>query len=259
MQDRDGISIRRLASSGDYAAALALQDETWGHGFSDRVPAMMMKVANGMGGLAAGAFDDDGALLGFVFGISGFREGGPAHWSDMCAVAALARDRGIGRRLKLFQREAMLELGIPRVYWTFDPLVARNAWFNLGRLGAEPAEYVDEMYPDSDSPRHRALGTDRFIVRWDLGPDPDSRARPATEDLPEIVDAGDGLPAAFALRVPADAFALAGADPAAARELRRRTREVFRAALAGGWRIRDFVRDPGGGGRYVVTREEPDA
>lgn len=257
----DDLELRLLQSRADYAAGLALQEKTWGEGFADRVPPMLMMVANEMGGIAAGAFDREGRILGFVFGISGLRRSRLAHWSDMCAVSDEARDRGIGRRLKLFQREIMLSRGIEVVHWSYDPLVARNAWFNLARLGAEPDEYVVDMYPDSDSPLHTALGTDRFVVRWELRPEPprpeDTAARFPEEDFrlgdsddPETFDA-KRLPPRFAFPLPPDAFALAAENPAAARRLRRESRAIFRAALAGGWRIRGFDR----AGRYLFALE----
>ncbi len=111
----------------------------------------------------------DGRLLGFVFGISGVRGGRLAHWSDMLAVREEARGRGLGRRLKAYQRERLLELGIEVAYWTYDPLEARNAHLNIVRLGARPVEYVADMYgSQTGSELHSGLGTDRFVVEWEL-------------------------------------------------------------------------------------------
>jgi predicted GNAT superfamily acetyltransferase len=85
----------------------------------------------------------------------------------MLAVTHGARGLGLGKKLKLFQRDALLELGIPVVYWTYDPLVARNANLNINGLGARPVEYVCDMYgDDTGSDLHSALGTDRFIAEW---------------------------------------------------------------------------------------------
>lgn len=258
----DELDYRLLQSRDDYAAGLALQEATWGQGFADRVPPMLMMVANEMGGLAAGAFDADGRMLGFVFGISGLRRTRLAHWSDMCAVADEARDRGIGQGLKLFQRQTMLSRGIEVAHWSFDPLIARNAWFNLARLGAEPDEYIVDMYPDSDSPVHTALGTDRFIVRWELRPAPPGPAdiidRHPVADL-RLKAREDGsyecrpedLPPRFTFPLPPDVFALAAEAPQAARNLRLESRALFQTALAGGWRIRGFDRER----RYLLVRE----
>ena len=152
----------------EYEACVALQRDIWGRDFQDLVPATILMVSQQVGGVASGAFDATGQLLGFVFGISGVRDGATAHWSDMLAVRPAARGLGLGRRLKVHQRALLLAVGIERVYWTFDPLVARNARLNLMTLGASPVEYVSNMYGDTGSRLHRGLDTDRFIVEWRL-------------------------------------------------------------------------------------------
>src|SRR5207302_4181903 len=105
-------------------------------------------------------------LLGFVFGMTGVENGRLVHWSDMLAVRPELRDHGIGRRLKEFQRDTLLERGVGLVYWTYDPLVARNAHLNFNRLGVRLAEYVEDMYGITDSTLHGGVPTDRLIVAW---------------------------------------------------------------------------------------------
>ena len=100
-----------------------------------------------------------------MFGITGVQEGQLVHWSHMLAVERAYRDHGLGRRLKECQRELLRELGVDTIYWTFDPLVARNAHLNLNRLGTTVREYVPDMYGDTGSPLH-TFGTDRFVVAW---------------------------------------------------------------------------------------------
>ena len=164
----DQVTIRPLETRAEYEACVALQRDIWGRDFADVVPATILMVSQRVGGVASGAFDAEGRLVGFVFGISGVRDRVMAHWSDMLAVRPEARGRGLGRRLKLHQRELLLAAGIERVYWTFDPLIARNARLNLTTLGASPVEYVSNMYGDTGSRLHRGLDTDRFIVEWRL-------------------------------------------------------------------------------------------
>src|SRR5438067_6989457 len=192
----DGLHIRHLRTHDDFAACVALQHETWGADFSERVPAAILKVSQRLGGVSAGAFDARERLVGFVFGMTGVENGRLVHWSDMLAVRPELRDRGIGRRLKEFQRETLLQLGVGVIYWTFDPLVARNAHFNFNRLGVDVTEYVTDMYgSDTDSDLHRGLGTDRFIVAWDIGAQDTPERREATSTA-RVLNAsdGDGVP-----------------------------------------------------------------
>jgi predicted GNAT superfamily acetyltransferase len=126
-------------------------------------------ITQKIGGVAAGAFDSSDRLVGIVVGFSGIRDGRLVHWSDMLAVRSDSSGIGIGRKLKEYQRAILLETGIETAFWTFDPLVARNAHFNFNRLGARPAEYVIDMYgADTGSVLHSGLGTDRFIMQWNL-------------------------------------------------------------------------------------------
>ena len=104
-----------------------------------------------------------------VFGIAGFKDGAPCHWSHMLAVREESRDRGIGAALKDFQREEVLRQHVHVMYWTYDPLVARNAKLNIKIVGARVVEYVRDMYGvDHASITDRVIGSDRFVVRWDL-------------------------------------------------------------------------------------------
>ena len=181
------ITIRSVETRAEYAACVELQRETWGRSFSDIVPVSMMGIAVKMGGICLGAFDAGGEMLGFVFGVTGPRDGEIAHWSHMLAVRGEARNAGIGRQLKMAQRAALAERGVDTLYWTFDPLVARNAHFNLNRVGATIAEFVPDMYGASDSDLHR-LGTDRFIARWSLSGGTGVIRSPSSQDL------GSGYP-----------------------------------------------------------------
>lgn len=194
-----GVILRPLASHDDYHACYELQLATWGRDFQEGVPPSVLKISQRVGGVAAGAFTPGGELLGYVYGLTGVRppgsprsaaaapaRGGPArpellHWSHMLAVAPEARDLGLGTRLKLYQRELLLPLGVEVVEWTYDPLEARNAHLNLNRLGAEVVEYVEDMYKgEMGSELARGIGTDRFIVAWRIA---DERVRDVLERL----------------------------------------------------------------------------
>jgi len=162
------IDIRPLRTEQELRACVALQRETWGDAFTDVVPPSILKVSQRIGGVAAGAFDEDDHLLGFVYGLTGVegKAGRIVHWSDMLAVRPEARNLGLGRRLKEYQRRVVGELGAAVIYWTYDPLVARNAHLNFNVFGVRVTEYVQEMYGQTESLLHRGIGTDRFVVEW---------------------------------------------------------------------------------------------
>lgn len=263
------ITIRELATLSDYQECCRLQDETWGHGFSERVPTAILSVSQKIGGVTAGAFDSTGRMLGFVFGMTGIRDGVLTHWSDMLAVREEARGANLGERLKQYQRERVLELGVDVMLWTFDPLVARNAHFNVNRLGARPTEYIPEMYgSNTGSVLHGETPTDRLIVTWRLRsdrprPEGADLARPGDAELPlaNPLDAG-GSPRAVDVagtiariqvpRDPADMRASAAVDRSLA--WRMAVRSSFVTLMGRGLVITRFVRAhaPGALPYYVL-------
>lgn len=267
-----GAELRPFASIADYAACVELQRETWGEAFSELVPASVLKISQKVGGVAAGAFDGAGRLLGFVWGISGVRGGRLAHWSHMLAVRPEARDGGLGTRLKLYQRDLLLPLGVESVLWTYDPLEARNAHLNLNRLGAEVEEYVEEMYAgEFGSELARGIGTDRFIVAWPIAGDRVRRAlagelkgeRERFRAAP-VVNAEAGrplsepaLPEADRLRVevPAAIQEVKRDRPEEAAAWRAGTRRAFQGYLARGYRVAAFLRDADGRCFYGLERK----
>ncbi|MCU0636715.1 MAG: hypothetical protein MUE41_17725 [Gemmatimonadaceae bacterium] len=267
------MTIRHCASAADYAAVYALQAETWGSAASVLVSTPILKVAQRVGGVTAGAFDGRGRLLGFVFGLTGPQGDRLIHWSDMLAVRPDARDLGLGRRLKAFQRECCRALGVDAMQWTFDPLVARNAHLNLATLGAWPVEYVTDMYADSDSPLHAGLGTDRLVVEWPVAASPvagiDVRARIAerveVRDVRALTEGTtvdtallDSRPPGVWIPMPRDIHAIAAADPERARAWRLATREAFTRAMAAGYRACDVRRDApvADGTAYLFARAD---
>jgi len=173
VKSKDGepvsLHLRPLRSSDDYEKCVALERAVWGQGFNECVPPSMLMINQKIGGLSAGAFHPDGRLWGMIYGLTGFRDGVPIHWSHLLGVDNAARGLGLGRELKLYQREFLLGHGVKIVEWTYDPLESRNASLNLNRLGALPVEYALDVYgPGDSSGLHAGIGTDRFIVRWQL-------------------------------------------------------------------------------------------
>ena len=244
------IAVHALGSQAEYEACVHLQRATWGDDFRELVAPAVLQIAQKVGGVAAGAFIDD-RLVGFVFGLTGIQDGQPVHWSHMLAVDAPYRDRGIGRRLKEYQRTQLIALGVPRMRWTYDPLVARNAHLNLERLGARIVEYVRDMYGESPMSRTSGvIGTDRFVVEWDLTGDSRAR-RPApsggSDTSPLIAGSDDPLPQAQTVRIaiPDDIQALKDEDPAGALAWRASTRRAFEHYLGQGYTVGAFDRREG--------------
>ncbi len=252
--------IRDFATHADRSACVDLQRLTWGVSFTECVPAAMLLVAQKLGGVVAGAFADDGTLMGFVFGVTGVRDGTLVHWSDMLAVRAESQGQHLGERLKEYQREKCRAMGIATIYWTFDPLVARNAYLNLDRMGARVDEYVVAMYGEgTNSPLQGDMPTDRFVITWAVDP---AKVAKAIGTLPaklplivernadelELVDADQ-----VGVRVPRDITTLAATDISAARRWRLATRRAFTHYLPRGYHVSGFVAD-GAGGTYLLTR-----
>jgi len=252
------ITVRDLATLGEYAECCEIQEETWGRGFSERVPAAILRVSQQVGGVTAGAFDANDRMVGFVFGLTGLRDGRPAHWSDMLAVREEARGRHIGDRLKHFQRERVRTLGVETMLWTCDPLVARNVHFNVNRLGALPVDYVVNIYgSNTGSTLHGSLPTDRLVIAWPLmrvfNPVPGADAPHAGDDRLPLTDplADDGTPhfvsppsAATSVRVqiPHDLVAVQAVGGDLALRWRLAVRESFELLRDRGLRVTRLVR-----------------
>ncbi len=179
---RSKITIRELESHQEFLACETLEKDTWGQSFAECVPPSILMVRQKIGGVTAGAFNEEGELIGFVYGLTGLMDGKPVHWSHMLAVLPEYRDENLGARLKRYQSDTVKKLGIEMMYWTFDPLVSKNAHLNLNKLGVEIDKYVPDMYVDgNESDLHRGIGMDRFIVRWDLNKKQDEETSESIE------------------------------------------------------------------------------
>ena len=253
------ILYRHCKSDADYAACVALQETTWGS--DDVVPLTLLKAAQKVGGIVAGAFDSSGRMLGSVSGLTGMREGQPTHWSHMLAVTPEARGRGLGYGLKMFQRDVLLDVGIDHMCWTFDPLESINAHFNINRLGARPVEYVPDMYGDGEANLlHRGLGTDRFVVRWDLR-NIAPVARPTNANDAQVLNnvrneqwsvANPDDADCLRIEVPQDIQELKKISSGQARAWRRSTREAFQRCLGSGFAVTGFYRADDGRCYYLL-------
>lgn len=196
-----GIAVRPLHSIDDFRRCVQITREVWGDSELETEPYVTFVIADHTGGQVLGAFDGD-KLVGFTKAFVGLRERTPYLHSHMLAVLSSYRDRGIGRQLKLAQREDALRRDIRLIEWTFDPLETKNAHFNINRLGAISRYYIPNFYGITTSPLHRGLATDRLLVEWhlesprviaainDLNPEPrdcDSHVRlPSVQSLASV-------------------------------------------------------------------------
>jgi predicted GNAT superfamily acetyltransferase len=262
----DIIEIRPLHSNAECQAAATLQREVWGQEYVDVVPATLLHVVEYVGGLAAGAFDRDGDMLGFVFGVNGVRDGEIVHWSHMLGVRERARNLGLGRRLKEYQRQRMHAIGATRIFWSFDPLMSKNAYFNLNRLGAEVVEYVPDMYGTTSSPLHLGMPTDRLIVSLRTDGRAGQRSAVLSADHPVLsafprdhdrpVPSNATSAASVLIEIPADILGVLARSTSTAEAWRMAVRAHFQWALANGYAIAALLRDPlSDRSFYLATRE----
>jgi len=228
-----GIEIRVCSSLEDCEACVALEKRIWETEDLEVVPAALLRVAAKTGGQVLGAFDG-GRMIGFTFALAACRrQDGTLQvflHSHMTAVLPEYQNLGIGRRLKLFQREEALGRGIRLVEWTFDPFELRNAYFNVMRLGAVMRRYLPNLYGITTSPLHSGIPTDRLVAEWYL-------------DSPRVVAAaaGEAPPTAGAkamrIAVPSDIAQIKQRDRAEATRIQTRMRGSFEQWFAQGFAV----------------------
>jgi predicted GNAT superfamily acetyltransferase len=220
------IVVRKCSALEHFHACVQLQREVWGESDLEIEPATGFVVAAHTGGQVLGAFDG-AKLIGYTLALVGFRDGLVFLHSHHTGVDKNYRDRGVGRMLKLFQREEALARGIRVIQWTFDPLELRNAHFNLNRLGAICREYKPNLYGITTSPLHRGLATDRLLAEWQL-------------DSPRVVAAinelvKDPVSAPATIEIPSDLDDWKRNDPDRVKQLQDRLRTEFTTWFARGY------------------------
>lgn len=251
--DRD-LTVRDLATISDLSAAAALFAATW----PGQPPAStgLLRAVSHAGGYVAGARDADGVLVGAAMGFLAEHHG-PALHSHLAAVVPAARGRGVGLAMKLHQRDWARARRLTAVTWTFDPLVRRNAWFNLTKLGASVDAYLPDHYGRMDDGINDADETDRLLAVWAVqaasggdAPDP-AAAVPVLEDVDGTPVTREAPPdaALVAVATPADVEALRRTDPALARQWRTAVRDALEPVVVSG-RVAGFTR----AGSYLVLR-----
>ncbi|WP_349828235.1 hypothetical protein [Brevibacterium litoralis] len=264
-QEAAGVTMKVLHDTQACADASLLLDEVWnvgGAGTTQMEPGLLVALVHA-GNYVGGAYDDEtGDLIGVTVGFFGEPLGKMMH-SHIAGVRHDQVGRGTGAAMKLHQRQWCLERGIQQMTWTFDPLIARNAYFNFHRLGANCLEYLEDFYGLMRDGVNEGQGSDRMLVSWRLD-------RPArVEPIAETTEGAD-----FALRVsaegepvvaevprsasvvavdfPTDIETLRGDDAALAARWRGALREALTGLIADGWEIRSCLR----GGTYLLTHPQ---
>ena len=238
-----GIIVRKCEGLEEFHRCVELQREIWKEADLEVEPVTLFVVAAHTGGQVLGAFDGD-RLVGYTLALVGLRDHVPYLHSHMTGVKSQYRDRGVGRMLKLFQREEALGRGIRLIQWTFDPLELRNAHFNLNRLGAICREYQTNLYGITTSPLHRGLATDRLLAEWHLD---SARVVAAIENLVK-----DPTEAPAAIEVPAELERWQEEDSAKVGEVQSRLREEFTKWFAKGYAAVALRKTPGSRA-YLLT------
>ena len=243
----ENVVIRPCQGIEEYRSCVELQRDVWHFSDAELVPLRMFVVAEKVGGQVIGAFEGSD-LVGFALSVPGTRSGRSYLHSHMLAVREDRRDLGLGRRMKLVQREDALARGIELIEWTFDPLEIKNAYLNLERLGAIARRYYVNQYGITSSPLHGSLPTDRLVAEWWL------RSRRVQTLLK--TGARPAVQVERSIAVPAEIYAWrkSPADEAKARDVQLRNREQFQRAFADSLAGLGYDRDPHGNGKFLLGR-----
>ena len=241
----DSIVLRRCHGIEDFRACVALQKEVWNFSDAELVPLRMFVVAAKVGGQVMGAFDGN-VMVGFALSVPGTRTGHVYLHSHMLAVRKDYRNSGLGRRLKLMQREDALARGIDLIEWTFDPLEIKNAYLNIEKLGAIVRRYNINQYGITSSPLQGGLPSDRLIAEWWL----------KSKRVETLLTTGKRPPAEVELgiEVPAQIYDWKAAleTRGNAQQVQERNREKFLRAFENGLAVLGYDRDAQGNGKFLL-------
>ncbi|MFT4617228.1 MAG: putative GNAT superfamily acetyltransferase [Minisyncoccia bacterium] len=240
------IQIRELTVADEMVVLGDVFQQVWGSATEIIRLEMLMAISHA-GGYVVGAFDmsrghdDRGEILGASVGVLAVHHGQPALHSHVTGILAGARSTGLGRAMKLHQQQWALDRGIEWIVWTFDPLVQRNAWFNIAILGAEVHEYLPHFYGTMTDAINAGDDSDRLLMAWSTATNPDDAPRDGTTHL--------GQPGVTLIPTPDDIVTLRRTDLNEVARWRGSTRTALTEGLASGSQIVGFTRD----GDYVVS------
>jgi predicted GNAT superfamily acetyltransferase len=261
---RAGVTVHELDDLAGVQQASALFDVVWTDPTGPIMPVNLVRALSSAGSYVAGAFLD-GRMVGSIIGFLGLHDGELVLHSHILGVLASTRGRSVGFALKQHQRAWCLARGVTTTLWTFDPLVRRNAYFNLCKLGAVGARYEENFYGPMSDGINSGDETDRLVVAWRLT---DARVTaaaegravevPSSEPLAVLLDVNDdGSPrvleadgAQLRCRVPEDILRVRETHPEVALQWRRALRDTLGAAVSDGYEAVGMDRD----GWYTLTR-----
>jgi predicted GNAT superfamily acetyltransferase len=226
--------IRQLTQNHEFAEAVKLQKAIWGFDEIDLLPVRLFVTASKIGGHSFGAYDGD-KMIGFCVAIPGIKPGAKSYLhSHMLGVMKEYRDAGLGRRLKLAQRDDAIRQGLDLIEWTFDPLEIKNAFFNIERLGAIVRRFVFNQYGITSSPLNAGLPTDRCYAEWWLESDRvTSLLAGGSMHRPEV---------AGRISITNDIYKIKANDFAQAREIQMRVADQFQEYFAKNLAVTGFER-----------------
>ncbi len=236
------IEIRECTTIGEFTECVQIQRDVFALPEIELSPVRHLVVTKNAGGFSLGAWGGD-KLAGFTLSVPAYINGRRAYYSHMSAVRREYQNLGLGARLKWAQRERALSEGVDYIRWTFEPVKARNAFFNLEKLGAVTHEYRPNFYgtdygtaPEFEGKR-LGIDSDRLMADWELL-DPRVVALAADENAPVTV--GDAVAEIVTVN---DWLKLVAQDAAAANAEQLRIRAEFQAAFGRGLVARGFRRD----------------
>lgn len=224
------LEIRQPQTLDEFGQAVRLQQEIWGFEDVELLPLRLFIVASKIGGQVLGAYDGS-KLIAFCLCIPGLKPSRqPFLHSQMLGVLPAYRNTGVGRAMKLKQREYARAVGVDLIEWTFDPLEIKNAFFNIERLGAIVRRYVHNQYGTTTSHLHGGLPTDRLVAEWWIR-------------SPRVHAVGSPqAPVEARICIPGDIGELRGSDPGRARDIQHSVGEQFERHFRAGLSVIGFER-----------------
>jgi predicted GNAT superfamily acetyltransferase len=275
------LRFRDLHTADEFRQVMDLEARVWGFtDLNDMVTLPVFTITVKRGAILIGAYDPADRMVGFVYSIVGMKPGQVLQWSHMLGVLPEYRNSGLGRALKLAQRDKALAQGYELIEWTYDPLQAMNAHLNFTKLGVVAEEYHRNVYGESTSVLHKGTPTDRLVAQWWIAK-PHVARRVAPGELIPVTTSEISQASPVNVTHPARAW-LANSDiflarderrlvlaipmgftdmqrdaPELALEWRMQTREIFETYFRKGYRVVDFYLDrPHNCGRYLLAKKD---